>query len=112
MPTTDETLCQKISEALNLIYENRELAEQIRRRDEAEAREKRREAEYVRVKIETERLEAERNQLEAEQKRLETERNQLAQESEKKDAALATQTAEINALRAKLAQLEADRGGN
>lgn len=98
MLAKEDILFEKVADALYLLAENPEIAEQVRRRDEAAAREKRREAEQKRLK-------AERKRLEARQKRLEAEQAQLAQENAKKDA-------EINALRAKLAQLEADRAGN
>lgn len=126
MLAKEDILFKKVADALYLLAENPEIAEQVRRRDEAAAREKRKEAERKRLEAERKRLETkqkrteaerkrlaaeqkrtetERNQLEAKQKRTEAERNQLAQENEKKDA-------EINALRAKLAQFEANRDGN
>ena len=99
MIAKEDILFQKVADALYLISENRELAEQIRRQWEAEATRKRLEEEWRQREAEYQQRIAQDQQRIAEYQQREAQDRQLIAEYQQREAAL----------KAKLAQFEAER---
>lgn len=95
MVTKENPLYQKVADALDIVLENRELAEQIRRQWEAEATRKR--------------LEKEQRQREAEYQQRIAKYQQLDAEYQQREARNQQREA---VLKAKLAQFEAEQANH
>lgn len=86
MIAKEDVLFQKVADALYIVLENRELAEQIRRQWEAEATKKRLEEEQRQREAEYQQREVEYKQREAEYKRQKAEDQQLIAQNEQRIA--------------------------
>lgn len=113
MIAKEDVLFQKVADALYIVLENRELAEQIRRQWEAEATKKRLEEEQRQREAEYQQREVEYKQREAEYKRQKAEDQQLIAQNKRRIAEhqqrIAALESERAALKDKLAQFESEQ---